>query len=104
MKFSSIILFGVIVTSSIIKTAVTHQDTLFAVAGKFLGKGKNKNSVANAPVQNQYVPVNSMPEKKPSKMSKIIDLGTNVAMAVAGAGTLYSAMSDGAPRTPKQVR
>ena len=44
-------------------------------------------------------PIVTPPVEKPSVLGKVVELGTNVAMAVAAGGTLYQAVSDNVPNT-----
>ena len=73
------------------------KSAVFSAAGKFLqGKtNKSKDTLSSTAI--------GATSNKSSKTSKLLDLGTNVAMAVAGAGTLYQALSDSAGRSPVQV-
>ena len=77
-----------------LKIPSSVKGTVFSAAGKFLnGKSRKSNpSTADSP---------SNLQKKSSKMGQLIDAGTNIAMAVAGAGTLYSALSG--DQTPPAV-
>lgn len=81
-----------------LKISDTVKGTVFSAAGKFLN-GKTTKTASVAPV----APV-AVPEKttsKSSRMGQIFDIGTNVAMAVAGAGTLFQALSsDSTPAPP----
>ena len=69
-----------------LKIPSSVKGTVFSAAGKFLS-GKSKKSIPTAADSPSSL------QKKSSKLSQLIDAGTNVAMAVAGAGTLYQAMS-----------
>ena len=64
------------------------KTSIISAAGKLLqGQSSSKgNSVGQPPAT-----------KKPSKMSKIMDFGTNAAIAVAGAGSIYQALSSNFP-------
>ena len=94
MKFFNVICLWAVSTSNIMHGLVGNsaQTAVLSAAEKFL-KGKKTSSAVHSPMPVVHPP--AMPANKPaSKMSKLIDLGTNAAMAIAGAGTLYSALSD----------
>ena len=100
MKFTSVILAFVIANGTCnvmnsLKIADSVKGTVFSAAGKFLNGKTAKTSPA---------PTNAIVDKstsKSSRVSQLFDVGTNVAMAVAGAGTLFQALSsDNTPPSP----
>ena len=104
MKIIQILSLWAVGTSNVIHGLMgsSAQSAVLTAAEKFL-KGKKSQT----PVSSHSSVIHSppVPATKPaSKMSKLIDLGTNAAMAIAGAGTLYSALSDSVGKPPVQVR
>ena len=101
MKIIQISMLWAVGTSNIMNGLMGNsaQTAVLSAAEKFL---KGKKSTSSAPVHAPAVHAAPIAPNKPaSKMSKLIDLGTNAAMAIAGAGTLYSALSDvGKPPVP----
>ena len=93
MKIIHLLSIWAIGTGNIINGLMGNsaQTAVLSAAEKFL-KGKKSSTSNSAPMP--IAPSTSVASQKPSKMSKLIDLGTNAAMAIAGAGTLYSALSD----------
>ena len=78
-----------------LKVPDSIKGKVFSAAGKFLS-GKNAKNPA---ISNAATVTN--PNGKTSRMSQLVDLGTNAAMALAGAGTLFQALSsDKTPPTP----
>ena len=95
----AVLVFTVIISTNgainPLKMPDSIKGTVFSAAGKFLtGKG-NKGSTSTNTVSA------SNPSTKTSRMGQLVDLGTNAAMALAGAGTLFQALSsDKTPPTP----
>ena len=100
MKIIHVLTMWAVSTSNVINGLMgsSAQTAVLSAAEKFL---KGKKSTSSNPVHAPIAHSPSVPGK-PSKMSKLIDLGTNAAMAIAGAGTLYSALSD-VGKPPVQV-
>lgn len=77
-----------------LKISDAVKGTVFSAAGKFLN-GKSTKTAPVAPAATA-----EKTSSKSSRMGQILDVGTNVAMAVAGAGTLFQALSSGPPSEP----
>lgn len=100
MKLTVVILVTIFFVNNIhtispLKVPDSIKGKVFSAAGKFLtGKG-NKT-----PISTNTASVNN-PTGKTSRMGQLVDIGTNAAMAIAGAGTLFQALSsDKTPPTP----
>ena len=92
MKLTCILLFTLIVVNNSyamnpLKMPDSIKSKVFSAAGKFLS---NKGS--KTPITTNTVNVPN-PNGKTSRMSQLVDIGTNTAMALAGAGTLFQALS-----------
>ena len=85
--FTSIVLFNVNHAINPLKVPDSIKGKVFSAAGKFLSGKSNKipASTNTASITN--------PTGKTSRMGQLMDIGTNAAMAIAGAGTLFQALS-----------
>ena len=104
MKLIFTIIFAIIVIgqSNVLnpmKIPSSVRGSVLSAAGKFLS-GKNNKAVASI----ASVPSNPQGSgEKSSRMGKLLDLGTNAAMALAGAGTLFQALSSDPASAPAPV-
>ena len=104
MKLTFVVLFAIIVVGRCnvlnpMKIPSSVRGTVLSAAGKFLN-GKNNKAIASTnPVPSD---IKGSGEKS-SRMGKLLDLGTNAAMAIAGAGTLFQALSSDPASAPAPV-
>ena len=103
MKITSVLIVIILVQvqcniMNSLKISNTVKGTVLSAAGKFLN-GKSTKAVATG----NSVSVGKTSSKS-SRMGQLLDIGTNAAMAVAGAGTLFQALSsNSAPEAPPSV-
>ena len=86
-------LFCIFSTSTYARSADIKTAAYEAARNLFSRRGRSKFTSRH----HHAAPIVTPVVEKPSVIGKVVELGTNVAMAVAAGGTLYQAVSDNVP-------